>query len=350
MYRIREKTWAVINFYPPSFIKSNMKSNLITLLKLLISLGLLVLIFTHIDLAQVWNRVQYLSLPFVLFALIYYTGCQWLSCLRWQLILRATGHSVPILSLLNSYFAGMFFSIFLPGSYGGDMYRIYRVKRRIGDLEVATASVFLERFAGLAAVFALALIGLPLALKIVGRWDIVILFLVCGGVIAGGFLLIISPQLLLWTEPLLVRLHLRSLVVRIAKIQKIVRQFLQHRRSLTLAIGVSLLVQLAVIYYQYLLARQLQIPISFLELLIFAPISIVVTLLPISLGGLGVQEGLWAYLFSRVGLTAEQAVLLSLTFTMLGWLLSLPGGLIILVDSMKRSHVTQPRKKHPRSQ
>jgi hypothetical protein len=51
------------------------------------------------------------------------------------------------------------------------------------------------------------------------------------------------------------------------------------------------------------------------------------------LGGLGVQEGLWAYFFTRIGLTAEQAVLLSLTFTIFGWLLSLPGGVILLLDS-----------------
>ena len=55
--------------------------------------------------------------------------------------------------------------------------------------------------------------------------------------------------------------------------------------------------------------------------------------MPISLGGLGIQEGLWAYLFTRIGLTAEQAVLLSLTFTILGWVLALPGAIILLLDS-----------------
>jgi uncharacterized membrane protein YbhN (UPF0104 family) len=100
-------------------------------------------------------------------------------------------------------------------------------------------------------------------------------------------------------------------------------------------------IQLGLIYYQYLLAQQLKIPVSYLELLVFTPISIVVTLLPISLGGLGVQEGLWAYLFSRIGLSPDQAVLLSLTFTMLGWLLSLPGAIILFLDSVGLQYVKQ---------
>jgi uncharacterized protein (TIRG00374 family) len=310
-----------------------MKIKPTVVVKTIVSLGILVLVFTHIDLNQMWTQVQYLSLPFVMFALVYYTGCQWLSCLRWQIILRPMGKVVPILSLLKNYFAGMFVSIFLPGSVGGDLYRIYRVTRKTQDLEIGIASVFLERFTGLMAIFGLALLGLPAMMEVDGSWDIVLLFLVCVGVISGGVFLIGSPKLLILAEPWLEKLHLSSLAARIAKIQIILRKFIKYRQTLALAIGISLLIQLAIIYYQYLLAQQLKIPISYMSLLIFTPISIVVTLLPISLGGLGIQEGLWAYLFSRVGVHAEQGVLLSLTFTILGWILSLPGGAILLLDA-----------------
>lgn len=322
-----------------------MKSKLKVVIKTAVSLGLLVLVFNFIDLNQAWTRFQHLSWTFVVFALLYYTGCQWLSCLRWQVILRATGNFVPIGYLLSSYFAGMFVTIFLPGSFGGDVYRIYRVNQKIKDPEVALASVFLERFTGLAAIFALALLGLPPAFRIVGRWDIILLFLTCAGVISGGFLLIVSPRLLIWAEPWLEKLHLNGVAARIAKIQIILRKFIQHRQALALAMGISIIIQLGIIYYQYLLAQQLNISISYLELLVFTPISIVITLLPISLGGLGVQEGLWAYLFTRVGSTAEQAVSLSLTFTMLGWLLSLPGGVILLLDSVGFQQLWQEKIK-----
>jgi glycosyltransferase 2 family protein len=320
-----------------------MKEKLPIILKAIVSIGLLAFIFSRIDLAQIFTRIQYLSLPFVAFSVLYWTGCQWLSCIRWHVVLRATGHRVLIASLLCSYFSGMFVNTFLPGAFGGDLYRAYRVSRQIEDTEVAIASVFLERFTGLAAIFALALAGLPLVFKVIGSWDIILLFFVCLIVISVAVTLIASQKLLIFVEPIFARLRLTPLVARIAKIQLILRKFVQHRQALMLAIGLSLLIQLAIIFYLYQLAQQLKIPITYLELLVFNPISIVVNLLPISLGGLGVQEGLWAYLFVRMGIGADNGVLLSLTFTVLGWLISLPGGIILLMDfirspSRKLSH------------
>lgn len=310
-----------------------MKLKPITVLKTIVSVGLLIFVFTRIDFTQAWTQFHYLSLPFIVFALLFYTGCQWLSCWRWLVVLQSSGHSAPMSSLLSSYFAGMFLNIFLPGALGGDVYRVYRVTQQTKDSEVALVSVFLERFTGLAALSALALIGLPPAFKLIGRWDIILLFLTCVGALVGAVLLISSPHLLRWAEPWLLKFHLSQVAARFAKIQILLRKFAQHRQALAVSMGLSMALQLAIVYYHYLVAQQLKIPISYLELLVFIPIIVVVTLLPISLGGLGLKEGLWVYLFSRVGLTAEQALLLSLTITALGWLLSLPGALILLLDS-----------------
>ncbi|MEH2027564.1 lysylphosphatidylglycerol synthase transmembrane domain-containing protein [Nostoc sp.] len=318
-----------------------MKIKPIVILKTVISIGLIVLIFTHIDIAQTWKQFQTLSLPFIAFALIYYTGCQWLSCWRWLVILHSTGHSVSMISLLSSYFAGMFLNIFLPGSFGGDVYRIYRVTKETKDSEAALVSVFLERFTGLFALSALAILGLPPAVRVVGRWDIILLFFGCVIALVGGVLLIASPQLLKIAEPWLKKLNLQNLAVRFAKIQILLRQFAQHRQALGMSISLSFLLMLAIVYYHYLIAQQLKIPISYLELLVFIPIIAVITLIPISLGGLGVKEGLWIYLFNRIGLTGEQALLLSVTMTMLSWLLALPGGVILLLDSAGFQQIKQ---------
>lgn len=322
-----------------------MKLKPIVVIKTIVSIGLLALVFSCVDLNQAWNRLQHLSWSFIVFALLFYTSLQWLSCLRWQVVLHSTAHFVPMRSLLSSYFAGMFLNIFLPGALGGDVYRIYRVAQKTKDSEVALVSVFLERFTGLAALSALALLGLPPAFRLVGRWDIILLFMTCVGMLVGAVLLISSPRLLIWAEPWLLKFRLSQVAARLAKIQILLRKFAQHRQDLALSMGLSLLLQLAIVYYHYLVAQQLKIPISYLELLVFIPIIVVVTLLPISLGGLGLKEGLWVYLFNRIGLTVEQALLLSLTITALSWLLSLPGAVILLLDSAGFQQVRQGKIK-----
>ena len=318
-----------------------MKIKPITILKITVSLGLLALVLTRVDLNQAWMQFQQLSLPFVALALIYYTGCQWLSCLRWQVILRSNGYLVSIGILLSSYFVGMFLNIFLPGSFGGDVYRVYRVAQKTKDSEAAVVSVFVERFTGISALSGLAILGLPPAFKVVGSWDIILLFFTCVTALMAAVLLIASPRLLIWAEPWLEKLRLGSLAARFAKIQLLLRQFAQHRKALALAMGLSLLLMLAIIHYHYLVAQQLKIPISYLQLLVFIPILTVIAILPISLGGLGVKEGLWVYLFSRIGLTAEQALLLSVTLTFLAWLAALPGCLLLLLDSAGIQYIKQ---------
>jgi uncharacterized protein (TIRG00374 family) len=306
--------------------------NLKLVFKTIISLGLVILLLINVDLSQIWQRLQALSYLFVIFALAYYTFCQWLSCLRWQIILKSNDHLVPMRTLLSSYFGGMFLNTFLPGTLGGDIYRVYRVARKTQDMELAFVSVFLERVTGLFALLALALLSIPLAFRLVGRWDIILLVIICTAMLSGVVFLIASPRLLIWAEPWLEKLRIGGLAKRAAKLQILLIKFARHRNALAWSMGLSLVFQLLTVFYYYMIAQHLKIPISYFNLLVFSAIVTAITLLPISLGGLGVKEALLAYLFNRVGLTIEQAISLSLTVTALAWLLSLPGGLVLLGD------------------
>lgn len=307
--------------------------NPIVILKIIVSFGLLGLLLASVNINQVWEQLQSLSFSFVAFALLYYTGCQWLSCLRWQIILQSIGYSVPMIALLSGYFGGMFLNTFLPGTLGGDVYRVYRIARKSRESELAVVSVFLERVTGLFAILGLAFLSLPPAFRLVGSWDIILLLVICTSVLLGVVLLIVSPKLLTWIVPLLTKLHLENFAARLAKIQIFLRKFAKHRKALAITMMLSLFLQLLIVFYYYLIAQQLKISVSYLQLLVFSAIVVTISLLPISLGGLGVKEGLLAYLFARIDLTVEQALLLSITVTALGWLLSLPGGLVLLSDT-----------------
>lgn len=306
------------------------------LIKTAISAGFIGVIIHQINLSQVWHKIQGLDPIFIGYALLYYGCLQWLSCIRWQIILSIAGHSLPTHRLLRSYFAGMVLNIILPGAVGGDVYRIYQVSQTTNDSEAAFVSVFLERFTGLVALSGIALVGLPPALNLIENSAIVMLFLGCLAILVGGTVAIATPQLLAIIRPMFRSLKLMSLFTRMAKTQRLLMQFWQHRRKLMLSMALSLFLQLAIIYYHYLIAQQLSISISFWELLIFIPITVVITLLPVSLGGLGLKEGLWVYLFVCIGLSSDQAIVFSLTLMALSWLLSLPGIAMLAWNAAKR--------------
>lgn len=316
-----------------------MKQRIKLVLKTTVSIAFIIIVLSQIDLTQTWQQFRHMSPVFIAYALVFYTCLQWLSCIRWQVVLVPSGHSLPSHKLMANYFGGMFLNNFLPGSVGGDVYRIYRVAQETKDSEIAMVSVFLERFTGLAALSAMAIIGLIPAFELIGRWDIICLFFSCVIALAGGTLIIANTYLLNFCTPFLRKLYLGNIIRRMAKIQGLLHQFAQHRQALILSTALSFFLQFAIVFYHYLVAKQLDISISFLELLVFIPIIVVVTMLPISLGGIGLKEGLWVYLFTRVGQSAEEALLLSLTITVLSWLLSLPGALVLLLDSTSFQHL-----------
>jgi glycosyltransferase 2 family protein len=94
---------------------------------------------------------------------------------------------------------------------------------------------------------------------------------------------------------------------------------------LVAAFGGAVLVQIALVLYYFAVAPALHLDIAFWDLAVVIPMSFVVQLLPVSVGGFGVREAFFSYYFHRIGQPIEDAVLLSLVAQALLMLFSLSG-------------------------
>jgi len=75
------------------------------------------------------------------------------------------------------------------------------------------------------------------------------------------------------------------------------------------------------------MAYSLHIDLSPLELMAIIPLTMLATRLPISLDGLGVEEGIYVVLFALIGVSASEAFLLSATERVLSLICLLPWGI-----------------------
>src|SRR4030065_840853 len=89
----------------------------------------------------------------------------------------------------------------------------------------------------------------------------------------------------------------------------------------------SLLVQGGVIISYSVLGRGLGIDVPIGYYFLFIPLTTVVAMLPISLSGLGLRGGAFVFLFTRVGVSQEQALTLSLLWFVICALISMAGGI-----------------------
>jgi len=81
------------------------------------------------------------------------------SCMKWKVLLDASGQRLNYFTLMRIYLIGYFFSNLLPSTVGGDVIRSYYVGRLIDNQASAATSVFLERFTGMLFLLVLVIVA-----------------------------------------------------------------------------------------------------------------------------------------------------------------------------------------------
>ena len=111
-----------------------------------------------------------------------------------------------------------------------------------------------------------------------------------------------------------------------------------NRRSILLALLLSLLIQFFTVVMVWVAALAIDIDAPFRIFMIFIPLINLSIMVPLTINGIGLRESLFYLLFSQIGLPAETAVSLSLVTFCLYLLTAIPG-LILYALYKKEEHL-----------
>src|SRR6478672_4104379 len=138
------------------------RSLAITLVKAIVSIGLLALLFSRVDVSRLWSVARQASIAWLVFALLLYLGMLLASALRWGVLLRAQHVQLPFSFLTQSFLVATFFNNFLPSNIGGDVIRITDTAKIVGSRTLATTVVLIDRGLGLLGLALMAASGASL--------------------------------------------------------------------------------------------------------------------------------------------------------------------------------------------
>jgi uncharacterized membrane protein YbhN (UPF0104 family) len=177
------------------------------------------------------------------------------------------------------------------------------------------STVLVDRFMGLFALQAIALVALLFSWRLIPSQ--VAIFTV---VIFGVSLLVawVISSKSLW-DGLARRLPLFARLLAVRPVQALVSSLQSYSRGALLrafAVGVSFNVLLITMNVLLGYALRMDLPLAYY--LIFVPITSVVLIAPISFAGLGVREGAYVYLFTQAGTAQAVALSLSLLVYVIG--------------------------------
>ncbi|MDO8427253.1 MAG: lysylphosphatidylglycerol synthase transmembrane domain-containing protein, partial [Deltaproteobacteria bacterium] len=249
-----------------------------------------------------------------------------LSTFRWSIILKKD-INIPYLRLLSIYFVGMFFNNFLPTMVGGDLVKGYYLYKQTKKGDVALASIFMDRYSGFAALMVITAIALIPGYALIKGTGLPAFFVL----LIGGFLaisLVIWVGFLhRWAMEIMAKIHFYGINKKIDTFYKALMSYKAHYGILVKIFICSLFVQVGVIVGYYVLGRGIGVTVPIAYYFLFIPLVNAVAMLPVSLSGLGLREGAFVFLFTRVGANQEQALTISLMWFVIAALVSVIGGI-----------------------
>jgi uncharacterized membrane protein YbhN (UPF0104 family) len=241
---------------------------------------------------------------------------------RWQRVLAVYDAHIPLRILTKHYLAGQFVGNALPSTVGGDVLRISRCSKDTGSTEVAFASVVLERLTGFVALPLLTFVGFlarPDLFETSRSWIAI--------ATAVGSLLVLVVILVLAASPRLAgRFVHRANWTRFIGIVHVGVDRLRHDpRDAVAALAAAVAYQLTVVASVYCAVHTIGLTIPNGAVFAYIPAVAMVQVLPISVGGLGVREGMLALLLHPLGVPTGQAVALGLLWYAMTIIVSLLG-------------------------
>ena len=328
-----------------------MKQFFFTVIKIVISLGLLVFLFLKVGLDDIAAIAANADYRFLVAAILLWFGSVYFSVWKWRLMLQAQGIAVPFRALLAHYYIGLFFNNFLP-MVGQDVVRGYGIARYTERAHEVAVSVLVDRLIGLIAFIVGGAVMSVVIVTAYGRGDIAQFALVTCVVAIGVLLVfasILSRRLRALAEYVF---HLPLLKIGLPTYQKLSDALLPYRHNArVLFVGYLLATTSMVVthFVNWLVNFSVHADVGLEYIFLFNALVVFAPLIIPSLGGLGVTQGAFVVLYATIGkaTTPEHAFAMGLMMQVVVIVSSLPGAILWWRgrEQIVKSHASVPNPK-----
>tara|TARA_R110000868_G_scaffold142103_1_gene359246 strand:+ start:3100 stop:3966 length:867 start_codon:yes stop_codon:yes gene_type:complete len=274
-------------------IKLNKK--LLTALKICISVVLLYFVFTKINFNDVLYTLKKTHPIYLFIAIVFFVLSKIIASFRINLYFHQLHVYLTQLSNLKLYILGMFYNLFLPGGIGGDAFKGYIIKKQFTvDTKKVVAVIVLDRLSGLLLLFIYACILIAfLDLNIISNIGVYVTFI------------ILLSVLVFW--------YLNK------------KFFSYVLNVFWKSIGFSALVQLFQLISALFILKALSIEMNTIAYLFIFLVSSIVSVVPLTLGGIGSREVTFFYGATLLNLDENTSIGISMIFFLITAFVSLFG-------------------------
>lgn len=308
--------------------------------KILLSSLLIVWIIKKVDYHEFINILSKANIPFLLIGVSWLVLDRFFMSYRWNILLVAKNIKIPFSQIVKIYFLGSFSGNFLPSSVAPDAVRTYYASRYHSGISDIVSSVLVDRILGVFSMTVIAIFSLFFIFLGGGEINIKS-FMAMLSILILIVILIYSEKIIKITsiDKIMKYLSLSKDNILIKNLENVYHSCNEYKNNYSVimkALIVSFFIQILSILVIYVISLSVHVDISIIPLFLFVPLINILIMLPVSIGGIGLQEGAFIYFFSQMGVTAQEALTVALLFRGITILVSLPGGILYIMEDINK--------------
>lgn len=295
--------------------------------KVAITCGLFSYLIRRVELESIVLQLRSMSPLWAAVAISTLMAQVLLNGIRWYLVGKLIGADLALSQAARLVFIGQFFNQLLPSSIGGDAVRTWAASREGIPLGRAAASIFCDRIAGLIV----AVLFVSFSLEFLSTvWQPGILN-------AGRFvnylagLIFVGLVVLLLMGVKISKLMMEFSISRpLGVISRDMRIVLFTNINSLNIICLSAVIQVLLVFVVYFFAKGINAELGFIDGLVLVPMIMLISMVPASFAGWGLRESAMVIGFGFIGITAVDALAISVSFGLSQIIIGLPGGVFWL--------------------
>jgi uncharacterized protein (TIRG00374 family) len=305
-----------------------MKARQIALLalKLVITVGLLWLLASKIDVHAVVVQFRSLQTDWAVVAITFLFAELLLTGIRWYIVARLVSAAIRLGQAVRLALIGQFFTQVLPTSFGGDAVRAWLLLRETVPFGRAVVSIICDRLAALVVLTVIVAVTVPM-LSLAGLHVplLEIFAIIAPALTASGLFLF-----LLLGERISEIFQRNRLLRPVGILVNNLRTVLFTSVDSVLVLGLALLVQVMMVLAVLVCGRAMGIHLGGMHALLL-PSILLISMVPISFAGWGVRESAMVVGLGFAGTSAPEALAISLLFGLAQIVVGVPGGVMWLL-------------------
>src|SRR3989344_952551 len=307
---------------------------MIKLRRILPLIGILIFIYViyHVGINKIIATLPGINWWYVLASIALSFIVVLLQAQKWNSILYHQGIELPFSTILHIHLISLFYGNITPGKIGSfsKIFHLQEPTKR--DIGGCISSVTLERFLDLLMVATFALIGSIIALNYFT--GIFVEFLILFLILLTVLLLSLNEKTREWFVWKVYKFLIpKKFKDRTLSSFNAFKETLLAPKQIIMPVILTIMVWAGIYTQTYLIAQALHMNISFLPFIFVSSIATVVTLIPITVGGIGTSEAAITVLFTRVfQTTPEIALSMAIITRIIGLIVTIIGGILSMRD------------------